>query len=716
MRFVIVPPMESTKPARSRIRFDDFEADVRTQELRREGRIVRLPNQSFVVLATLLDQPGELVTRDELRRRLWPEERFVDTEQSLNAAVNRLREALRESADNPKYIETLPRRGYRFIGTVEPASVSRIEPVAPTETAPAQSERRTLPLHQRVDAVLIALAGIVVVALSVWMTLRAGRVDKPPSSPRLDPFTSLSRQEIAPAFAPDGRHIAFAWNGEADGFDLYVKQRDTEKALRLTNKPAQWISAAWSPDGARLAFARASDAGGGIYLIPAPLGGEERRLAAASVANSPMTQISWSPDGARLVYSAYGQRALTLYELPLEAPSPRALDIDVECWELGSPAFSPDGDRIAFVCTTSFGVYSIYIARPGGDSPRLLTKVLGSPKGLTWSADGSHVIFANDSGDGGGLWQVDLDGRVSRMPLGEEASMPVAGPGSRIAYARGRERIDIWRIDLQSASPDHDATRLISSTRIQMNPRYSPDDSRIVFQSTRSGSTEIWVANADGSNTVRISSFNGPIAGAPTWCSDGKRVAFDSRASGISALYIADIEERQPRRLDTSVENLALPTWSSDCRRLLASNVGDTLYIVSAEGGAAQRFTMQASYYADVIGNDVIFNVKVPQGVSLWRRRIDGGEEQQLEGMPTLSYSDSWSVTPTGIYFTLASEDPRTVRFYRFATKTVEPVARLAQPPAPAGGLGLSISSDHRWLLYTQVEEQQSDIMVLTRE
>ena len=706
--------MPETGPDASRIRFDQFEADLRTQELRRDGRVVRLPNQSFLVLAALLEQPGELVTREALRRRLWPEERFVDTEQSLNAAVNRLREALRDSADNPRYVETLPRRGYRFIGTVEPALNSKTEPNERAEGTPSQEPRKP---HQRTGAVFIALVCAVAVALAVWMTLGT-EGDEPARLPRLEPFTSFPEEEIAPAFAPNGQYVAFGWNGEGDGFDLYVKQSGAETALRLTSKPARWISAAWSPEGGRIAFARDSDSAGGIYLVSAPLGGEERRLAAVSVTNSPMTQISWSPDGTRLIFSAYRQGRLALYELPLDAPSPRALEMGVDCWELGSPAFSPDGAHIAFVCTTSFGVYTIYTANAAGASPRVITKVLGTPKGLTWSAEGSHIVFANDSGDGGGLWQVSLDGKVSRMPLGEEASMPTAGPRGTIAYARTRERIDIWRIDLQSASSEHDATRLISSTRIQMNPRYAPDDARIAFQSTRSGSSEIWLADARGSNVTRISSFDGPIAGAPAWCSDGKRLAFDSRASGIAALYIAEVEERQPRRLSTSVENLALPVWSRDCRWLLASSVGDALYIVPIEGGAARRFTKQPSYYAQVSGDDVIFNVKEPQGVSLWRKRIDADEDDEhpLEGMPVLSYNDSWTVTSTGIYFTLASEDPRTIRFYGFATKTHEPIAQLPRPPAPAGGLGLSVSSDQRWLLYPQIEERQSDIMLLTRE
>src|SRR3954463_6371389 len=102
------------------IRFDGFEANLGTGELHKAGRKVRLPNQSFSVLAMLLGKAGQLVTREELRARLWPSGTFVEYDQSLNAAVNRLREALHDSADRPRYIETLPKRGYRFIGTVEP--------------------------------------------------------------------------------------------------------------------------------------------------------------------------------------------------------------------------------------------------------------------------------------------------------------------------------------------------------------------------------------------------------------------------------------------------------------------------------------------------------------------------------------------------------------------------------------------------------------------
>src|SRR3954447_621417 len=108
-------------PGQSRVCFDEFAADLRTGELFRKGQRVVLPNQSFLALAALLERPGELVTRDELRARLWPDGRVVEFEQGLNAVINRLRDALGDSAAQPRFVETLPRRGYRFIAVVGPA-------------------------------------------------------------------------------------------------------------------------------------------------------------------------------------------------------------------------------------------------------------------------------------------------------------------------------------------------------------------------------------------------------------------------------------------------------------------------------------------------------------------------------------------------------------------------------------------------------------------
>jgi DNA-binding winged helix-turn-helix (wHTH) protein len=125
------------------LRFGVFEVDLRSGELRRQGLRLRLPDQSFQVLTLLLEHPGELVSREELREKLWPADTFVDFDHGLNAAVNRLREALGDSADSPRFVETLPRRGYRFIGPIESEEPAKAETA--TLAAPRQADTHVQP-------------------------------------------------------------------------------------------------------------------------------------------------------------------------------------------------------------------------------------------------------------------------------------------------------------------------------------------------------------------------------------------------------------------------------------------------------------------------------------------------------------------------------------------------------------------------------------------
>src|ERR1700751_3841796 len=113
----------STSPKSRVVRFGSFEADLHTRELRKHGLKVKVQEQPFQVLAMLLARPGELVTREEIRSRLWPQDTFIDFDHGLNAAVRRLRDALNDDAETPRFIETLPRRGYRFIAPVEKLSI-----------------------------------------------------------------------------------------------------------------------------------------------------------------------------------------------------------------------------------------------------------------------------------------------------------------------------------------------------------------------------------------------------------------------------------------------------------------------------------------------------------------------------------------------------------------------------------------------------------------
>ena len=158
----------------SLLRFASFEANLRTGELRKGGTKLRLQGQPFQVLACLLESPGEMVTREDLQKRLWPGETFVDFDTGLNRAVNRIREILSDSAESPRYIETLPRRGYRFIAPVEAVGLlAQVPEPAPAVLTPAPpqvpSKKAWLPLAV---AGILLLTGILVWS---WWTTRYAR-------------------------------------------------------------------------------------------------------------------------------------------------------------------------------------------------------------------------------------------------------------------------------------------------------------------------------------------------------------------------------------------------------------------------------------------------------------------------------------------------------------------------------------------------------------
>jgi len=693
-------------PSARRVRFGEFTADLASQELFRSGVVVRLPNQSFVALIALLERPGELVTREALRARIWPDNRVVEFEQGLNAVINRLREALGDNAEEPKYVETLPRRGYRFVGTLETGAAT---PDAAASLAPASSQA------QRRFSGIMTLA--IVLAIAAGLAFWRLRPLPEPTVTLVTPLTSLVGEERSPALSPDGGRIAFSWNGESPdmpGFDLYVKPVGSERHTRLTHAPALAVSAAWSPDGTELAFARNSASDGGVFLIAAT-GGTERKLVVAAFAVESLSKPAWSPDGRTLAYSAIDDSSSqTLRLLALDSLESRPLANTPACWHAGAPAWSPDGRRLAFICMTSIAVYGIYITEPApAATPRLLARLQGFPQGLVWAADRERLLIANDSGDGGGVWELDLDGTLQRPEIGEEAiGSGVSAAHGRIVYSRARQVIDIWRVAIE---PHETHTmRWIFSTREQLTPQFSPDETRIAFQSNRSGSPEIWIADADGGNAVRLTSSHGSLTGAPAWCSDGRRVAFDSRESGMSAIYIVDTLERVPRRVETPQSNLSLPVWSDDCRWLLASDGRATLYRVPAQGGEAQRFTGLRSYQAAVVGERVVFNVAEPGGVVLWIKPLAGGAEKPVPGMPRLAYADSWTTNAEAIYFTDTSHRPVVIRRLDLASGAILNVATLPNMPTPLGGLGLEVARDGRSLLYTHTEDTQSDLVLVT--
>jgi Tol biopolymer transport system component len=403
----------------------------------------------------------------------------------------------------------------------------------PPNNTPAGEPARLL---QRYLLWLVSASGLVaVVAVLLW---RFSVRNIPKDVPFPTPLTSYPGSLNSPSFSPDGNQVAFAWRPlDQNHSNIYAKLVGVNEPIGLTRDPIDDYGPAWSPDGKSIAFLRTlSLERDGIFLVPA-IGGPVRKLAEIYPTGlSDCTQ--WQPAG----HPRGGWLAVTdkdtadgpfkLFLVSTETGEKRRLTSPPQK-SIGDqyPAFSLDGRTIAFARSSFDWVSDLYLLelsdelRPKAE-PKRVTFENSFFGYLTWTPDAHAIVFTGYNG----LWRIELVPRVTKperlLFSGEGTSNPAFSRQGRLAYTHGVVDSDIWRLDL-ARSPRGSAKRLISSTRPEWTPQYSPDSKRIAFASNRSGSPEIWVSDSEGLNAVQLTSFGGfGIRTSPRWSSDGRRIHF----------------------------------------------------------------------------------------------------------------------------------------------------------------------------------------------
>ena len=589
--------------------------------------------------------------------------------------------------------------------------------------APAEQQERSGPAprvrYHWIGAVtlLVMLVAITGVALACWVVLRRSDLTV------LDavPLTSDLGSESDPTFSPDGNQVAYAWDGPAQNqWNIYVKMVGSDSPLRLTKGPAANVSPAWSPDGRFIAFRRFPAKGKTQILLIPPIGGHEKVISEDS---RTMDSLAWSPDNRWIVTSAYesmpgpvGLAAIDVNtgEMRLLTKPPRPNWGDFE------PAISPDGTSVVFsrdLGSTS-ELYRLKLKtdlQPDGE-PQPLTahhRWTGMP---AFTPNGKGVVYSSGiKDDVASLWLLSLAGGGQPRPLFRSTNsyyQPVfSRRRNRLAFSVGRIfRVDTWRLDLTpDFKPAGPPVRLISSTHTDYNAQYSPDGKSIVFHSTRSGASEIWMSEADGSNAVRLTTFNAPITGSPRWSPDGRWIVFDSNKEGQFEVYRMPSEGGVPERLTCDPATDGVPSYSRDGRSIyfMSNRSGSNqVWKMDANGRNTRQITRHGGYLAfESYDGQWVFYSREDGDSPLYRVPADGGAETQV--LPRV-YEFGFSVTPRGVLFA-GGENSAGIEFLNFETGKITAFFR----PDRQMTVGLSLSPDQRHLLFPQRESSGSDLMLV---
>lgn len=660
------------------------------------------------VLLALAEHPNHVVTKEDLIAAVWPGT-FV-SDDVLTRCISVLRRVTQDDATQPHFIQTVPKVGYRLLAPIHELPAEPVEeqveaspalapigvetPIAVAAEPFTQKQDRRLILPPAV-LVGLAIAVFAVVAFAVWRFVWAGTPRE--TVLKTLPFTSRDGEQLQPAFSPDGKTVAYVAVPEDGGAQhIYIKSITAETSAPITSGPGDDFSPTWSPDGNRIAYLSSSTEGFGIYLVDVHTRASRKVFVPQSASQWEQGALTWSPDGESLAFPdhAGSNPSSSIVLLNLKTLQSQVLTTPPDGWEGDlTPAFSPDGKRIAFSRASETAVRDLYwIAATGGPVHQITHDSAGIDS-LAWFPDGKSVVFSSNRGGKSALWRVFLHGGIpSRMPIGtEDAAQPTlsrTGNILRVAYTQGSA---IWSIISVTRGAEGVSRELLSSTQEDSAPSFARDGLRFAFQSQRSGFQEIWMAAVDGTGAHPLTHGNGPLTGSPSWGHQHDEILFDSRAGGHSHIFAIQASGGSPRQLTNGDFNDITPRWSND---------DNTVYFRSNRGGRWQlwRVDRNGGSPQPVTTGDGIVPQESPDGkflyfarggeAGIWRVPIEGGPETQVLPEPAAGFWGYWEVTPRGIVFLDTTQI--SLRMYDPTTRNTTNFAKLKRLPPHFAGLTVS--------------------------
>jgi DNA-binding winged helix-turn-helix (wHTH) protein/Tol biopolymer transport system component len=624
------------QPRPSKLRFAAFEVDLDTRELFKHGSRIRIQEQPFEVLCMLLARPGQIVSREELRQRLWPDNTFVEYEDSLNTAVRKLRAVLSDSFDQPRYIETVARQGYRFIAPIAP--VVPISLPGPEIAVVPGAKRSSMSLRRKVWWLPVVIAGLAVVMLLALPTPM-------PRLVRIVPVTDSG------AVHPNQKLLT-------DGPRLYFSERTNGKWLPkwmpISGGPAVPIALPFfadlqdiSPDGSELLVRELRGDGVGIETWSlSTTGGAPRPLSTSAVAAAAYTR-----DGRLVLYS----QGSTVYACDRDGSNRRRI--------VGLPGtvfgihMSPQADRLRFYVAQEPSE-GVVLWESGSDGANLHRVIDDWPRprsefGGGWSPNGRWFTFSAPGETGTDVWLLGKPGWFRRRPvLARLTSGPMdfvrpifSVDGKRIFVLGGTRRGELQRYDFTK----REYTRFLGGISAEVI-EFSPDREWLLYVSYPDG--RLWRSRTNGGEAAPLTTP--PMkAGRAYWSPDGSKIAFEGRPSrtGPWNTYVIPATGGTPEEVASETDHGGL-TWRPDSKSLIVSN--------AQENSPARIVNLEDHSTAAVPGTEGAFEVSLsPSGRYLVAKMnnslvvldlITRHKKQLATGVSDMGYFN-WSADDRYVYF-----------------------------------------------------------------
>src|SRR6266567_723014 len=575
--------------SRRQVYFGEFQLDLDTAELRNNGNKSSLVGQPLQILTELLERPGELVTRQELKKKLWPDDTFVDFDQSLNKAVNRLREALKDSAEHPRFIETLPRRGYRFIGSLN-TPVGIVLETRKEQSAQAAGREPTARSRLFKGRAMRVLAMVAAVLGLSALLLVLGHRFAPPAMPRVTGSTRLTndgRRKFA--LVTDGVRLYFS-----EGGTIVQSSVDGGQEIEIRTGLSDVDLYDISPHGSALLVGAGVQGSPTVerpvWIVSLPAG------TPIQVGNIKALWASWAPDGEDLAYTTNNG----VYAAKKDGTEIRKLaNVPGTPWKL---QYSPDGSRIRFDAPdTTRNLASIWEITADGKNIRLLFPELNKPLHTgAWSADGKYFFFNSHEPEK----DRDEDIWVS-------SELGISRDGQWVAYVSYPE-LTLWRSKV-------DGTQRLQLTFPPLQvvtPRWSPDGSRIAFTDVSPGKTwKVYVISSSGGAPQEIIPGDTRPEIDPSWCPDGNSIVFGGSVGDA---------KRSIRRVDLKTHAVSTLTGSEALLCPQLSPDGRYVSALPTDASKLMLYDFKTGQWQQKGGGIFQFNTWSPDGTRIYLLDISG--------------------------------------------------------------------------------------------